>query len=86
MWRREAGRAFATAELAEAAGRRQFTVGTAAGIEEMACAARALEEASPNLAMVVLGAKSAFCAIGRAARPSGLERSAPELLRCRRSQ
>ena len=81
--RRLVGRALVTPRkhaLAEALGRHQFAVGTAAGTELLAHSARALAEANPNLVTVALGAKNAYCTANREGCLRELELAAPELL------
>jgi len=69
-------------QLAEALGRHQFAIGTAAGTELLAHTARALSEANPASVFLALDAKNAFCTVSRAECLQELENLAPELLPC----
>ena len=71
-------------ELAEALGPQQFAVGTAAGTELLAHTVRALTEADPDLTVLALDAKNAYCTASRAACLEQLELRAPDLLPCAR--
>ena len=55
------------AELEAALGHHKFAVGTAVGAELMAHTARALIEAEPDLVLVALDARNAFCCADRKA-------------------
>ena len=81
--RRLVGRALLAprkSELAEALGRQQFAIGTKAGTELLAHTVRALTEENPDLVLVALDAKNAFCSARRADCLAALEATAPELL------
>ena len=85
LLRRLAGRGLVRARRAEleaALGHRQFAVGTAAGAELLAHSVRALTEAEPDLVLVALDARNAFCSADRAACLRALGELAPELVPC----
>ena len=85
LLRRLAGRLLVSTrkkELAEALGRRQFAVGTAAGTEVLGHSVRALTEEDPDLVLLCLDAKNAYGTTDRAACLDALGRVAPELLAC----
>ncbi len=69
-------------KLAEALGRRQFAVGTAAGTEVLAHSVRALSEADPDLVVLALDAKNAYGTADREVCLRELAVVAPELLPC----
>ncbi len=69
-------------ELAEALGRRQFAVGTAAGAEVLGHSVRALTEEDPALVLLCLDAKNAYGTASREKCLEALGRVAPELLPC----
>ncbi len=69
-------------ELAEALGPRQCAVGTAAGTELLAHTVRALTEDDPELVLLALDARNAYCTASRRSCLDELAEVAPELLPC----
>ncbi len=89
LLRRLAGKALVSTrneEFAEALGRHQFAIGTAAGTELLAHTARALTEADPDLVLTALDAKNAFCTISREECLRELTAVAPDLQHLRRAR
>ena len=87
LLRRLAGRSLVRAwraGLAAVLGHRQYAVGTAAGGELLAHTARALTEADPDLVLLALDARNAFCSADRETCLQGLAELAPELEPCAR--
>ena len=83
LLRRLAGRLLVStrkSELADALGRRQFAVGTAAGAEVLGHSVRALTENDPDLVLLCLDAANAYGTADRAACLDAVGRAAPELL------
>ena len=83
LFRRLAGRLLVSTrktELADALGRRQFAVGTAAGAEVLSHSVRALTEADPDLVLLCLDAKNAYGTANRSDCLDALARETPELL------
>ena len=86
--RRLAGKALVSTrkkDLADALGRHQYAIGTAAGTELLAHTARALTEADPDLVLTALDARNAFCTISREEYLTELGNVEPDLLPCAES-
>ena len=85
LLRRLAGRALCSLckeAVSAALGRLQFAVGVAAGTECLAHSARVLTEADPDLVLMALDAKNAFCSADKAACLRKLGEAAPEMDAC----
>ena len=83
LLRRLAGRLLVStrkAELAEALGRQQFAVGTAAGAEVLSHSVRAVTEADPDLVLLCLDARNAYGTASRSDCLEALSHEAHELL------
>ena len=85
LLRRLAGRALCSLckeAVSAALGRLQFAVGVPAGTECLAHSARALAEADPDLVLLALDAKNAFCSADREACLRKLGEAVPGMDAC----